>query len=208
MQKECRVQFEEEIDEYQKNLEFSLQQITDIRLELGNLQEEKDSNEKRLHQTIASLKSEFEREKLELQKEHDAQEERLKEYESTIEQSNDLFEQVSLILTLTNLSFSAIQIEDLTHMNKQLNDELEDLKSQIDPKEVDQLTQQVTDLQQMHLTLLEKQAIKEQAYAEQTKAHENILQEKNSEFEMKIALMKSNSSSRETLDRKKSSSRH
>ena len=69
--------------------------------------------------------------------------------------------------------------------------ELRDLKTKYDPKEMEELSNQVTVLQQMHLNLLEKQAIKEQEYQQDKQAQEKIYQGKIQEFEMKIALMKS-----------------
>jgi len=72
-----------------------------------------------------------------------------------------------------------------------LKKELEDLKTENDPKEMEELNKQVTVLQQMHLNLLEKQATKEKEYVEAKQAQEKILQGKIDEFEMKIAMMKS-----------------
>ncbi len=69
--------------------------------------------------------------------------------------------------------------------------ELEDLKTENDPKEMEELNKQVTVLQQMHLNLLEKQATKEKEYVEVKQAQEKILQGKIDEFEMKIAMIKS-----------------
>jgi hypothetical protein len=58
--KECRAQYEQEIDEYQKNLELSIHQAENIQLELTNLQEEKESIEKTANDRIDSFKADFE----------------------------------------------------------------------------------------------------------------------------------------------------
>jgi len=76
-------------------------------------------------------------------------------------------------------------------MNETLKNELQDIQSQNNSTEIEELTQQVNDLQQMHLNLLEKQAIREQQYAEEKQAQEKFYKEKTDEYEMKIALVKS-----------------
>jgi len=65
------------------------------------------------------------------------------------------------------------------------------MKHTNDSSEFDQLTQQIKDLQQMNINLLEKQATREQEYAEEKKAQENKFKEKIEEYEMKVALIKS-----------------
>jgi hypothetical protein len=69
-----------------------------------NLQKEKEDNEKLLNEKIDSMKIDFEErlqiiktEKIELQKQNHTQEERLKEYESTMDETNELFQRVSRI---------------------------------------------------------------------------------------------------------------
>jgi hypothetical protein len=76
-------------------------------------------------------------------------------------------------------------------MNETLKNELQDIQSQNNSTEIEELTQQVNDLQQMHLNLLEKQASREQQYAEEKQAQEKFYKEKTDEYEMKIALVKS-----------------
>lgn len=74
--------------------------------ELVNVREEKESNEKLLNERIDSLKIDFEKriqifktQEIELQKQHRAQEERLKEYESTMDETNELFQRVNIIIS-------------------------------------------------------------------------------------------------------------
>ena len=69
--------------------------------------------------------------------------------------------------------------------------ELRQLKNECNPKEMEELHNQVNVLQQMHLNLLEKQAAKEQEYLQDKQAQEKIYQEKIQEIDMKITLMKS-----------------
>jgi hypothetical protein len=60
--REHKLQYEQEIDEYQKNLELSIRKIEDVETELTNLQEEKESNQKLLNDIINSTKEDFEKE--------------------------------------------------------------------------------------------------------------------------------------------------
>jgi predicted RNA-binding protein with RPS1 domain len=60
--REHKLQYEQEIDEYQKNLELSIRKIEDVETELANLQEEKESNQKLLNDIINSTKEDFEKE--------------------------------------------------------------------------------------------------------------------------------------------------
>ncbi len=179
---EKRKQFEQEIDEYQKNLELSICENANVKLELVNLQEEKESNEKILNETINLLKLDFEQqiqnlktEIIELQKSDKIKEERLKKYQSEFDQTNELNQ----------------RIENLTLLNETLQNELEDMKHINNSSEVDQLIQQIKDLQQKNINLLEKQATKEQEYAEEKKAQEKKFKERIEEYEMKVALIKS-----------------
>jgi len=59
--RERESQYEQEIDEYQKNLEISIIQNQNIKSELENLQQEKESNENTLNDIINSLKKDFEK---------------------------------------------------------------------------------------------------------------------------------------------------
>jgi uncharacterized protein YeeX (DUF496 family) len=80
--------------------------MDDMQSELVNVREEKESNEKLLNERIDSLKIDFEKriqifktQEIELQKQHRAQEERLKEYESTMDETNELFQRVNIIIS-------------------------------------------------------------------------------------------------------------
>jgi hypothetical protein len=59
--RERESQYEQEIDEYQKNLELSIIQNQNIQSELADLQQEKESNENTLNDIINSLKEDFEK---------------------------------------------------------------------------------------------------------------------------------------------------
>ncbi len=180
--KEYHSKYEQEIDEYQKNIELSICQVANSKLELTNLQEEKESNEKILNETIDLLKLDYEQqiqilktEINELKKLDKIKEQQLKNYQSEFDQTNELTQ----------------RIENLTLLNETLKHELEDIKHINDSTEIDQLNQQVKDLQQMHINLLEKQANREQEYVEEKKAQENKFKEKIEEYEMRMALIKS-----------------
>jgi len=80
--------------------------MDDMQSELVNLREEKESKEKLLNERIDSLKIDFEKriqifktQEIELQKQNHAQEERLKEYESTMDETNELFQRVNIIIS-------------------------------------------------------------------------------------------------------------
>lgn len=196
--KECRAQYEQELDEYQKNLELSIRQTENIQLELTNSQEEKESIEKTVNDRIDSFKADFENQiqilktqNIELQALNKRKEQQLKDYQLASDETKQLSEHVSGINSKTNYFSCFIQIEHLTQINTKLQEEVEDLKNQNDSTENDQLIQQINDLQQMHMNLLETQANKEQQYIEAKNAQEKKYKEKIDEFEMKIAMMKS-----------------
>jgi len=59
--RERKSQYEQKINEYQKNLELSIIQNQNIQSELADLQQEKESNENTLNEIINSLKEDFEK---------------------------------------------------------------------------------------------------------------------------------------------------
>lgn len=76
----------------------------------------------------------------------------------------------------------------MKHENEKLS-KTKEKNDQTNEKQVDivQLTQQVDDLQKMHIDLLEKQASREQKFEEEKKQ----LNEKVAEYQMQMALTKS-----------------
>jgi hypothetical protein len=103
-EKSIQARYEQEFDEYQKNLELSIHRVADMQSELVNFQEEKEANEKLLNEKIESMKIDFakrikaiETEKAKLEKENRSHEERLQEYETTMDETNQLFQKVSMI---------------------------------------------------------------------------------------------------------------
>lgn len=100
-EKTLQAQYDQEFDEYQRNVELAIHQRTEAQSELLQLQEEKANSEKSLNDQIENLQKElkaqekqFQREKSEYKLQITSQEERLKEYESTLDQTQELFQQV------------------------------------------------------------------------------------------------------------------
>ncbi|CAF3626009.1 unnamed protein product [Adineta steineri] len=253
--KQCELQYEQQIDEYQKNLELSIIQNQNIQSELANLQDEKQSNEKNLNEIMSSLNEDFNKQieilktqNIELQENFDTKNNELtqkvqeiNEYQSKFEQLNEqivgLNQQNEIKINqlqqlkseldqknqankqITNMKQQYEQTQDelhqrtesLTTINETLKKEVEKLKDQNEQLEknatdnnknkndettenqdmIDQLTKQVNDLQQMYTSLLEKKADEEQKSIEEKKIQEKISKEKIGEYEMRIALMKS-----------------
>ncbi|CAF4009752.1 unnamed protein product, partial [Rotaria sordida] len=95
-------EYNQQIDEYQKNLEFSLNETENIKSELANLQEEKKTNEKTLNDLITSMQEDFTKQieilktqNVELQEYYDTKnnesnqtDEQIKEYQSKFNQLN------------------------------------------------------------------------------------------------------------------------
>ncbi|UJR09199.1 hypothetical protein I4U23_013447 [Adineta vaga] len=249
--KQHKAEYEQQIDEYQKNLELSIIQCQNVQSELANLQEEKQSNEKNLNDMMYTLKEDFEKQiellqtqTNDLRKQHEAtnnilteKEQELHEYQMKFDQlNNQILElnqenetkqnQIQQLKTelnqnhqtntqITNLKQQYEQtqdelfqrtekltamndklqkeIEDLTNQNKQLSNTTVDNNTESNDKQVviDQLTKQIDDLQQMHTDLLEKQAHTIEQYQEEKKAQEKLMKDKIGEYEMKIALAKS-----------------
>ncbi|CAF1050769.1 unnamed protein product [Adineta steineri] len=253
--KQCELQYEQQIDEYQKNLELSIIQNQNIQSELANLQDEKQSNEKNLNEIMSSLNEDFNKQievlktqNIELQENFDTKNNELtqkvqeiNEYQTKFEQLNEqiveLNQQNEIKINqlqqlkseldqknqankqITNMKQQYEQTQDelhqrtenLTTVNEALKKEVEKLKDQNEQLEknatdnnknkndettenqdmIDQLTKQVNDLQQMYTSLLEKKADEEQKSIEEKKIQEKISKEKIGEYEMRIALMKS-----------------
>lgn len=111
--KKCRSQFEQEIDEYQRNLELSIDKVETIHSELANLQEEKESNEKILNDEINSLKLDYENQIQtlktqinELEKRDETKEKQLKQYRLEYDETNELIQRViSIILNSKQIDF-------------------------------------------------------------------------------------------------------
>ncbi|CAF1202420.1 unnamed protein product [Adineta steineri] len=253
--KQCELQYEQQIDEYQKNLELSIIQNQNIQSELANLQGEKQSNEKNLNEIMSSLNEDFNEQieilktqNIELQENFNAKNNELtqkvqeiNEYQTKFEQFNEqiveLNQQNEVKINqlqqlkseldqknqankqITNMKQQYEQTQDelhqrtenLTTINETFKKEVEKLKEQNEQlvknatdnnnkknnettenqDMIDQLTKQVNDLQQMYTGLLEKKADEEQKSIEEKKIQEKISKEKIGEYEMRIALMKS-----------------
>ncbi|CAF3571315.1 unnamed protein product [Adineta steineri] len=253
--KQCELQYEQQIDEYQKNLELSIIQNQNIQSELANLQDEKQSNEKNLNEIMSSLNEDFNKQievlktqNIELQENFDTKNNELtqkvqeiNEYQTKFEQLNEqiveLNQQNEIKINqlqqlkseldqknqankqITNMKQQYEQTQDellqrtenLTTVNEALKKEVEKLKEQNEQllknatdnnnnknnettenqDMIDQLIKQVNDLQQMYTSLLEKKADEEQKSIEEKKIQEKISKEKIGEYEMRIALMKS-----------------
>ena len=180
-EKALQAQYDQEFDEYQKNLELAIRNREDIQAEFIQLQEETNNQDKLLHEQIQQLakqlqkqSEQFQQEKCQLNEQIQAQEERLKEYESTLDQTSKLYQEViRLSFSRRSIHPFLLQIETLGQANGKLKKDLEDLRNAHDPKEIESLTQEITDLQQMNTNLIQKQV------------------EKQQEYEMKVAMLKS-----------------
>jgi hypothetical protein len=70
-----------------------------------------------------------------------------------------------------------------------LKRELENLRNEQDPKEIENLNQQIADLQKLHSNYLERQTEKEKEQVNHQQAQENFWKEKINEYEMKMAIL-------------------
>jgi hypothetical protein len=123
--KECQSHYKHEIDEYQKNLELSIRQTSDVQSELANLQEEKELNEKILNDMINSLKIDFEKQieilktqNIELKKQDEIKEQQLKKYQSEFNRTEELTRRVILIISKTNYFFFSFYLDRKFNTNE------------------------------------------------------------------------------------------
>ncbi|CAF2768032.1 unnamed protein product [Rotaria sp. Silwood2] len=140
---ELESQYKQQIDEYQKNLELSLNEIQNIKSELANLQEEKESNDKILNNLIMSLQQDFEKQteilktqNIELQRYHDTKNNELNETEQQIKEYELKFDQLNK------------NIEELQQQNEGKIEQINQLKTELDQQH--QEIKEITNIKQQY----------------------------------------------------------
>ena len=164
-EKKRYAKYEEEIDEYQKNLELAVNRNDEVQSELDALKEQKSSDEDKFIEMVTALRAEI----------HDLQEQ--KQTNQTAEMSLQIEALSSANENLKN------DLEDMKNANDAATSEHQTL--------VVKLTQDLAVSQKAHQELLEKQIEMERQWADEKVTQETVYTEKIGGYEMKIALMKS-----------------
>ncbi|CAF4376657.1 unnamed protein product, partial [Rotaria sordida] len=128
---ENKSQYNQQIDEYQKNLEFSLNETENIKSELIKLQEEKTTIENQFNETINTLKQDYEKLQNELNEREHKENMILDENKSQYNQQIDEY-QKNLEFSLNeteNIKSELIKLqEEKTTIENQFNETINTLK--------------------------------------------------------------------------------
>ncbi|CAF0876473.1 unnamed protein product [Adineta ricciae] len=181
--------------DYEKQIDFLQTQVTDLQKQRETSNDTLTQKDQDLHDYQTKF-NELNEQMLELKQQNETKTSQIEQLQVELKER----EQVTTVAQTQNEFVQ--QAETLAALNEKLNKEITDLKheneilsksaeknDQSNEKQdtADQLTKQVDDLQKMHFDLLEKQANREQTFEEEKKC----LNEKVAEYQMTIALMKS-----------------
>ncbi|CAF4680459.1 unnamed protein product, partial [Rotaria sp. Silwood1] len=136
-------QYKQQIDEYEKDLELSSHEIENIKSELANLQEEKESNEKELNNLMMTMQQDFDKQieilktkNIELQKYHDTKNNELNQTEEQINEYELKFNHLNK------------NLEELQQQNESKLEQINQLKIELDKQH--QENQELTNWKQQY----------------------------------------------------------